>query len=271
VETPLSELGNGIVGFNGGAGTRGLLGNTSNPSGAIQVYYNGDHTQFHLHGSFPGMLIDNGATPQRIDVGVTNLWAYTRSSAGYNVYRTGVTGITGSGSQVPTNSINQIGAAPYGSGNYYGKMREVLMFSGNMTTTDRQSIEGYLAWKWGLQSTLPLGHPFAASTPGTIEWVPIITLVASVGATGFTGSTGVTGTTGVTGATGFTGATGSIGFTGATGAAAAGATGSTGATGARGATGATGTTGTSFTWKGTYDNTGSYNKNDVVLQVGTLH
>ena len=44
-------------------------------------------------------------------------------------------------------------------------MYEMLQYDGEITTTQRQKIEGYLAWKWGLQSTLPAGHPFKTAAP----------------------------------------------------------------------------------------------------------
>lgn len=42
---------------------------------------------------------------------------------------------------------------------------EVLMFNSTLSTTDRQRLEGYLAWKWGSVATLPAGHPFKNSPP----------------------------------------------------------------------------------------------------------
>ena len=45
------------------------------------------------------------------------------------------------------------------------ELGEMLLFNTNLTTTQRQQIEGYLAWKWGLQSNLPVGHPFLLSAP----------------------------------------------------------------------------------------------------------
>jgi hypothetical protein len=42
---------------------------------------------------------------------------------------------------------------------------ELLHFDGSMTTFQRQQIEGYLAWKWGLQANLPATHPFALAAP----------------------------------------------------------------------------------------------------------
>jgi hypothetical protein len=42
----------------------------------------------------------------------------------------------------------------------YGQIMEILHFNVPMSTVDRQTIEGYLAWKWGIQSSLPADHPY---------------------------------------------------------------------------------------------------------------
>ena len=31
--------------------------------------------------------------------------------------------------------------------------------------------EGYLAWRWGLQGKLPVGHPYKNTSPG-VDWDP---------------------------------------------------------------------------------------------------
>lgn len=46
-----------------------------------------------------------------------------------------------------------------------GKMSELVFVSGTLPTLDRQKLEGYLAWKWGLQANLPVGHPYKNSPP----------------------------------------------------------------------------------------------------------
>jgi hypothetical protein len=46
-----------------------------------------------------------------------------------------------------------------------GDLAEVITFTTALTTTQRQQVEGYLAWKWGLQSTLPAGHPYKSAAP----------------------------------------------------------------------------------------------------------
>jgi len=46
-----------------------------------------------------------------------------------------------------------------------GKIHEILIYNGSLSTTDRQRAEGYLAWKWGTQSSLPSNHPYKTSAP----------------------------------------------------------------------------------------------------------
>jgi sugar lactone lactonase YvrE len=40
---------------------------------------------------------------------------------------------------------------------------ETIVCMGEITTTNRQQIEGYLAWKWGLQANLPTTHPYSVA------------------------------------------------------------------------------------------------------------
>jgi hypothetical protein len=46
-------------------------------------------------------------------------------------------------------------------------MKEILIFTGDMSTDDRQTVEGYLAWKWGLQGNLPTAHPYKYLSPAS--------------------------------------------------------------------------------------------------------
>ncbi len=46
-----------------------------------------------------------------------------------------------------------------------GFLFEVIVFSRALTTAQRQQIEGYLAWKWGLQVNLPPSHPYKMQVP----------------------------------------------------------------------------------------------------------
>jgi hypothetical protein len=46
-----------------------------------------------------------------------------------------------------------------------GSINEVIIFKSVLSTTNRQLVEGYLAWKWGLQANLPAGHPYLSASP----------------------------------------------------------------------------------------------------------
>lgn len=47
----------------------------------------------------------------------------------------------------------------------YGWVMEIVMFNTQLSQTNQQKMEGYLAWKWGSQASLPAGHPYYSSAP----------------------------------------------------------------------------------------------------------
>jgi hypothetical protein len=48
---------------------------------------------------------------------------------------------------------------------YAGPIGEIVITNTALSTTDRQRLEGYLAWKWGLEASLPADHPYKNSPP----------------------------------------------------------------------------------------------------------
>ena len=49
---------------------------------------------------------------------------------------------------------------------YHGTtIGEALMINGTISSTNRQRLEGYLAWKWGMQGNLPANHPYKTQAP----------------------------------------------------------------------------------------------------------
>ena len=48
---------------------------------------------------------------------------------------------------------------------FVGQMGEFLVYNSSLTDPQRQTIEGYLASKWGLQSSLPSDHPYKSASP----------------------------------------------------------------------------------------------------------
>jgi hypothetical protein len=59
-------------------------------------------------------------------------------------------------------ALNQylLGISSAVGGAWGGMFHEFLLFNTALTTAQRQQVEGYLGWKWGLQSNLPDTHPF---------------------------------------------------------------------------------------------------------------
>lgn len=54
--------------------------------------------------------------------------------------------------------------ADTGGNNWQGDFGE-LVFVADVTVATRQAIEGYLAHKWGIESNLPVGHPYKDNAP----------------------------------------------------------------------------------------------------------
>lgn len=48
---------------------------------------------------------------------------------------------------------------------FVGSIAEIIIVNTNLSTLNRQKTEGYLAWKWGLTSKLPVGHPYKTVPP----------------------------------------------------------------------------------------------------------
>jgi hypothetical protein len=59
-------------------------------------------------------------------------------------------------------SILQIGHNEVEAADLNGFIAELVAF---VNPTDQEIIEGYLAWKWGMEANLPLTHPYKNSSP----------------------------------------------------------------------------------------------------------
>jgi len=86
-------------------------------------------------------------------------FATLTSTSTYSVYKNGtLEGSAAAGNALTTFTgfrlAQQQGSRT--SGISFGEIILVL----NATTANRESIEGYLAWKWGIQSKLPANHPY---------------------------------------------------------------------------------------------------------------
>ena len=60
-----------------------------------------------------------------------------------------------------SSQIIYVGASGYGpADSFNGIISEMLFYNTALTALQYQQIEGYLAWKWGLQTNLPTTHPY---------------------------------------------------------------------------------------------------------------
>ena len=92
----------------------------------------------------------------------------TSSTSNLILYKNGTSVVTKTGLTAQTSTGLVIGSRVYPS-NYMiymtGYVSEVLVYSTALTNAQRQQVEGYLAWKWGIQASLPSLHPYANASP----------------------------------------------------------------------------------------------------------
>jgi len=104
----------------------------------------------------------NAYTPNTVVIG------YSELSGGSIRIRTngGSETITASSATVTLAGTLQLGRN-YNSNTYCldGEIAEVIFTNAALSTTNRQLIEGYLAWKWGLSANLPVDHPYKSTAP----------------------------------------------------------------------------------------------------------
>jgi hypothetical protein len=128
----------------------------------LQIYYAGNVLNIDFYGA--------SASYDNVSVaGVANIieGIFTTTNTGYRngiPFTTNNTALTLS----TGTTFGYIGVGQSaGSLNYYltGQIAEIVSFNTALTTEQRQQIEGYLAWKWGLKSSLPGDHPFSLVAP----------------------------------------------------------------------------------------------------------
>jgi hypothetical protein len=73
---------------------------------------------------------------------------------------------------ISANAASAVSVGGYGIGTlreitspWDGVVCEIVSYGSTLSTTDRQKMEGYLAWKWNLVGLLPSGHPYKNSRP----------------------------------------------------------------------------------------------------------
>jgi len=91
------------------------------------------------------------------------VWAFTFTTGNLlSIYLNGSSKASTTALKYFDNPIvyGNIGSSISSSVNYNGNIREIIGYKGSISTGDRQTIEGYLSWKWGVNSNLPSDHPY---------------------------------------------------------------------------------------------------------------
>jgi hypothetical protein len=110
-----------------------------------------------------------------------NLMSYTGNSGGaFSSWVNGNTGTTNTSiARAPGTTSFSVGgnwnlSAWVTYANVVCNIYEVVVYTTVLTTAERQQVEGYLTWKWGLQGSLPPTHPYKNLAPSfpfnTVPW-----------------------------------------------------------------------------------------------------
>ncbi|MBC7544659.1 MAG: DUF11 domain-containing protein [Candidatus Sericytochromatia bacterium] len=137
---------------------------------------------FHPGGTFGYHWMDSSATygwtggpapivgtNQVVDLNVT------ATSQTMSLNGTDSTNASTIGNLTGSNPLN-IGQDPAGGRFYNGSMSEIIICNTALSPANKQKLEGYLAWKWGTQGSLPAAHPHKSSPPQGGTSVPQVTL-----------------------------------------------------------------------------------------------
>ena len=86
------------------------------------------------------------------------------NSGSRTLYKNGTSVVTGTfaGTKNTATSPTYVG---YGGSTINGIYNELIVYNYFLPTSQRQQVEGYLAWKYGMQGTLSNTHPYYAAAP----------------------------------------------------------------------------------------------------------
>jgi hypothetical protein len=139
----------------GGTNRRVFIGNGNKLYG----YWGGGKSQLYMEGWISAVASPASDTAwdiytiTRNSSGGGNFWRY-----GYSLYTFG-----SSGGGLDGFYINTGGCC--GGETSDCQIAEVILYNTTLTDTQCRQVEGYLAWKWGLQANLTPGHTFATNPP----------------------------------------------------------------------------------------------------------
>ena len=141
-------------------GSQGICGQgTVSASGGWFMFYafNGGPAGF---AGYSADLPDSTATTLSTKIAVMN---YTGTAG--TLKRDGSVIASGNLSLNTQGNAFRIGQAPDVSAFANILLCEIVMLSASANLATEQLMEGYLAWKWGVQGSLPANHPYKSAAP----------------------------------------------------------------------------------------------------------
>ena len=157
LSTPTTALGNSMTLV---AVYRVTVNATSVP---LSVGFNGNETGIGFNSFYAYYNIyDNGVNESGNNRFTTNnvnlIHVGTKSPTSPNL----TSYISGTPSTPVNSGYSNANTTIYISGgfSFVGNLAEAIVYSSALTLSQVQQVEGYLAWKWGLQGSLPATHPF---------------------------------------------------------------------------------------------------------------
>ncbi len=155
--SPFSVFIAGRAGTSGSSQTFMAWGNGTNGRPQYFVATNGTVLSYGLLGA------TSSTTP--ITLNTFNVFSSLHTTAITEPYKTGTafTSITHTAYNILTGATSFIGDSGAASHPLNGTIGEIIVYSEYLRSSQRQQVEGYLAWKWGVRTDFPTGHIFRSN------------------------------------------------------------------------------------------------------------
>ena len=113
-------------------------------------------------------LVENSVTTS------LNIITAVISSGNQNIFKNGTQQSSATRTLTTGTSASLIIGSSAGTSQFYqGDLGEMIVFTINLTQSQRQQVEGYLARKWGLVANIPATHPFKTLPPFARPFIPV--------------------------------------------------------------------------------------------------
>lgn len=93
------------------------------------------------------------------------IYSYYFNGASSQIFENGTSTVTGDAGAQGSTGITIGSRWTQNQETFQGHIAEVIYYNRRLSQSERQTVEGYLAWKWGLRNNLPTNHPYYRFRP----------------------------------------------------------------------------------------------------------